>query len=141
MDQFDWLQIVKYQQELHRFSRKMLSIEQMQTLTSSERELLSLLYLYPNSTPLELSKYSGMKKEAVSRCLKHLYKKGCIEKEKHPQDERSYILSLTEMGTAELKKDYELLLKPFYDLRRTMGNDFNSLFELICKANSQISSD
>ena len=82
MDQLDWVQMVKYQQELHRLSRKLLSKEQLQTLTSSERELLSFLYLYPEkSTPLELSKCSGMKKEAVSRCLKNLYEKGCIEKQ------------------------------------------------------------
>lgn len=139
MDQLDWVQMVKYQQELHRLSRKLLSKEQLQTLTSSERELLSFLYLYPEkSTPLELSKCSGMKKEAVSRCLKNLYEKGCIEKQKHPKDERSYTLSLTETGIEELKKDYVLLIQPFYDLWRTMGADFETLFQLICKANTMI---
>ena len=61
MDQLDWVQMVKYQQELHRLSRKLLSKEQLQTLTSSERELLSFLYLYPEkSTPLEPVSYTHL---------------------------------------------------------------------------------
>lgn len=48
-------------------------------LTASECELLAWLYLDPNNnTPISLSQNSGMKKEAVSRCLKSLYKKRVI---------------------------------------------------------------
>ncbi len=139
MEQFDWLQMITYQQELHRFSRALLSQGQKQSLTASERELLARLYLEPHgSTPLSLSRRTGMKKEAVSRCLKRLYEKGCIQKEPHPQDERSYLLSLTETGRLELKKDCDAILKPLYDLRRSMGENFETLFQMICKANTQM---
>ncbi len=138
MKEMDWLQMIVYHQELHRFSRTLLTQGQSQSLTSSERELLARLYLEPQeNTPLALSRRSGMKKEAVSRCLKKLYEKNCIQKTKHPQDERSYILSLTATGEMELRKDYEAILQPFYDLWRNMGDEFETLFHLICKANKQ----
>ena len=83
MQNIDWQQMLIFQQELHQFSRNMLVHKQKQFLTSSERELLAWLYLEPEKcTPLILSKLSGMKKEAVSRCLKQLYEKNCIQKEK-----------------------------------------------------------
>ncbi len=134
-----WLQMLAYQQELHRFSRSMLAQGQKQTLTASELELLSWLYLQTEEcTPQVLSRHSGMKKEAVSRCLKQLYEKGFIEKEKRPQDERSYILSLTESGRSALRENYGPILQPLYDLQREMGEDFNRLFQLIGEANAKM---
>ena len=65
-----------------------------------------------------------MKKEAVSRCLKSLYEKNCISKQKSTTDERSYQLFITETGLTELKKGYENILQPFYDLWRSSGKDF-----------------
>lgn len=134
-----WLQMLAYQQELHRFCRTLLAQAQKQTLTASELELLSWLYLQTEeSTPLVLSRQSGMKKEAVSRCLKQLYDKGFIEKEKRPEDERSYALSLTEQGTKALRENYGRILQPMYDLRRHMGEDFDRLFHLIAAANADM---
>lgn len=136
MSQTDWLQMLSYQQELHHLSRTLLSQRQLQTLTTSELELLARLYLEPQgSTPLGLSRSSGMKKEAVSRCLKHLFEKGLIAKSRHPQDERSYILTLTDAGQSELKENFSVLLQPLYDLRRCMGPEFTTLFHLIHQAN------
>lgn len=138
MHQNEWLQMLTFQQELHCLSRTLLSQSPKQTLTASERELLSRLYLEPTgSTPLSLSRSSGMKKEAVSRCLKHLVEKEFIQKEKHPQDDRSFILSITEAGRAELRQNYGVLLQPLYDLQRQMGPDFDALFQLIHQANAQ----
>ena len=39
-------------------------------------------------------------------------------------DERSYRLFITETGLTELKKGYESILQPFYDLWRSAGDDF-----------------
>ena len=141
MADISWLQMLAYQQELHHFSRAILAQGQKHTLTASELELLSRLYLRlylqaEDSTPLALSRQSGMKKEAVSRCLKQLCEKGLIEKDRHPQDERSYILSLTEHGKAALRENYGPILQPLYDLQRTMGEDFDTLFRLLEKANA-----
>lgn len=134
-----WLQMLACQQELHHFSRSLLAQGQKQTLTASELELLSWLYVQTEeSTPLVLSRQSGMKKEAVSRCLKQLYEKGFIEKEKRPQDERSYTLSLTESGKAALRDNYGPILQPMYDLKREMGEDFDQLFRLIAEANARM---
>lgn len=138
MEEIDWLQMLVYQQELHHFSRALLTQSQNKTLTSCERELLARVYLEPDeSTPLALSRLSGMKKESVSRSLKKLFEKGYIQKKKHPQDERSYTLSLTESGETELRHNYGAILQPLYDLRRRMGPDFDILFKLICNANTQ----
>lgn len=134
-----WLQMLAYQQELHRFSRFLLVQGQKRTLTASELELLSWLYLQTEeSTPLVLSRHSGMKKEAVSRCLKQLYEKGFIEKEKRPEDERSYVLFLTESGKNALRENYGPILQPLYDLQRDMGEDFERLFRLVAAANAQM---
>ena len=139
MEELDWLKMLDYQQQMHHFSRVLLSKSQKQTLTASERELLARIYLEPHeSTPLALSRSSGMKKEAVSRCLKKLFLKGYIQKEAHPLDERSYILSPTELGHMELKQNFGAILQPLYDLRRRMGPEFDELFELICKANQYL---
>ena len=139
MPEFNWLQLFAYQQELHHFSRALLAQGQKCTLTASELELLSRLYLQTaESTPLVLSRQSGMKKEAVSRCLRQLFEKGYIAKEKHPQDERSYILSLTESGKAALRENYGPILQPLYELQRSMETEFDTLFHLIQKANAQM---
>lgn len=136
MSHMDWLKMLAYQQELHHLSRMLLAQSQKQTLTASERELLARLYLNADEpTPLSLSRSTGMKKEAVSRCLKKLFEKEFIQKEKHPQDERSYILSITEAGRRELRQNYGALLQPLYDLRRSMGPEFDTLFRLIHEAN------
>ena len=136
MEKTDWMKILEYQYELHHFSRTLLAAGQKQTLTVSERELLSLLYLKPEeNTPLALSKSSGMKKEAVSRCIKKLCEEGFIEKKKSEADERSFLLSLTEKGNLVLAQNYEIILKPLYELRRKMGSDFDSLFDFIRTAN------
>lgn len=135
----DWQKMLNMHQELNQFARIMLVKKQKEFLTSSERELLASIYLKKeNCTPLYLSKASGMKKEAVSRCLKSLYTKGCIKREKKSTDERSYCISLTDNGNLALKHDFEIMLQNFYDLYRQMGTDFHELFKLISKANNII---
>ncbi len=139
MAETNWLQMLAFQQELHHFSRALLAQGPRQLLTASELELLSRMYLQTaESTPLELSRQSGMKKEAVSRCLKQLFEKGYVAKDKHPEDERSYILSITDSGKTALRESYGPILQPLYDLRRCMGEEFTELFRLIERANAQI---
>ena len=139
MTDINWLQMLAYQQQLHHFARALLAQGQKRTLTASELEILSLLYLRTeNITPLMLSKESGMKKEAVSRCLKQLFERGLIEKNKHPQDERSYVLSITETGEKTLSENYGPILQPLYDLRRSMETEFDMLFHLIEIANKKM---
>ena len=120
----EWTDMVHYQQQMQKLMRSLLP-ERKSLLTVSECELLAHLYLQPEqNTPVLLSQGTGMKKEAVSRCLKSLYEKNCISKQRNTTDERSYQLFITEIGLAELKKGYETILQPFYDLWRSSGKDF-----------------
>lgn len=125
----DWIDMVHYRQQVQKLSRMLLPSKQ-EELTAGECELLAWLYLKPEgNTPIMLSQYSGMKKEAVSRCLKSLYEKNCIRKEKLECDERSYKLFITDFGCAELEKGYKNILQPFYDLWRNVGSDFEKFLQ------------
>lgn len=127
--EIDWMQMVRYQQQLQKISRYLFPVKK-QLLTPSECELLAWLYLHPEkNTPVVLSQCSGMKREAVSRCLKNLFEKGCIRKEKQPQDERSYRLFLTETGRTALQRGCENMLEPFYTLWRSIGPDFEDFLK------------
>ena len=87
--QIEWTDMAHYQQQLQKVVRTLLPARQS-TLTASECELLARLYLNPGqNTPFLLSEESGMKKEAVSRCLKSLFEKGCVRNERQAEDERS----------------------------------------------------
>ena len=122
----EWTDMMHYQQQMQKIMRSLLPARKS-LLTASECEILAHLYLQPDkNTPVLLSQSSGMKKEAVSRCLKSLYEKNCICKERQAIDERSYQLFMTETGLAELKKGYESILQPFYDLWRSSGQDFEA---------------
>lgn len=136
--QIEWTEMARYQQQLQKIVRTLLPVRSA-TLTASECELLARLYLQPQqNTPILLSQGSGMKKEAVSRCLKALYEKDCIRKERQPNDERSYRLFITETGLAELKKGYESILQPFYDLWRSAGEDFEAFVQCADRLAAQI---
>ena len=120
----EWTDMIHYQQQMQKITRSLLP-KHKSMLTVSECELLAHLYLRPDqNTPVLLSQGSGMKKEAVSRCLKTLYEKNCIRKQRKATDERSYQIFITETGLAELKQGYESILQPFYDLWRSSGKDF-----------------
>ena len=122
----EWTDMMHYQHQIQKVMRALLPVRKS-ALTASECELLAHLYLQPEqNTPFLLSQRSGMKKEAVSRCLKSLYEKKCIRKQRQPSDERSYQLFITENGLAELKKGYESILQPFYDLWRSSSDDFEA---------------
>lgn len=137
----DWMDMVYYQQQVQKLTRLLLPAKQT-NLTVSECELLAWLYLEPEqNTPILLSQRSGMKKEAVSRCLKSLIEKHCIRKEKQQHDERSYKIYLTATGVSELKKGYEIILQPFYDLWREIGVDFEEFLRYTDKIVSHIQND
>lgn len=122
----DWTDMVHYQQQIQKVVRSLLPVRNAE-LTASECELLAHLYLRSDqNTPLLLSQSSGMKKEAVSRCLKSLSEKNCICKQRQTADERSYQLFLTETGLVKLKQGYESILQPFYDLWRSDSKDFEA---------------
>lgn len=126
------------QQQMQKIMRALLPVRKP-ALTVSECELLAHLYLRPEqNTPVLLSQGSGMKKEAVSRCLKTLFEKNCIRKQKQAADERSYQIFITETGLAGLKQGYESILQPFYDLWRASGEDFEEFMRCADKLAAHI---
>ena len=134
----EWTDMMHYQQQMQKIMRSLLPVRKF-LLTASECELLAHLYLKPEqNTPVLLSQSSGMKKEAVSRCLKSLYEKNCIRKERQTTDERSYQLFITETGLAELKKGCESILQPFYDLWRSSREDFEAFMYYADRLAAQI---
>ena len=134
----EWTDMMHYQQQMQKVMRSLRPLRKS-VLTSSECELLAHLYLQPEqNTPILLSQGSGMKKEAVSRCLKGLLEKNCIRKQRQAADERSYQLFITETGLAELKKGYESILQPFYDLWRSSSEDFEAFMYYADKLASHI---
>lgn len=127
----EWTDMVRCQQQMQKLMRALLPVGKT-ALTASECELLARLYLRPEeNTPVLLSQGSGMKKEAVSRCLKALYEKDCISKRRNEADERSYQLFITETGLAELKRGYESILQPFYDLWRSAPGEFEAFMHCV----------
>lgn len=136
--ELEWTAVMHYQQQMQRLMRRLLPQKSGQ-LTASEWELLSWLYLQPGQNrPHQLSQCSGMKREAVSRCLKSLYEKGYIEKKPQPGDERGYCLTLTQLGLEELKHQCEANLGPYYDLLRGVGADFLELLEQVDRVVRQV---
>ena len=136
--EIDWMDMVYYQKQVQKLTRLLLPAKQT-NLTVSECELLAWLYQEPEqNAPVLLSQRSGMKKEAVSRCLKSLYEKNCIRKERRTADERSYQLFMTETGLAEFKKGYESILQPFYDLWRASGEEFEAFMQCADRLAAQI---
>ena len=134
----EWTEMMHHQQQIQKVMRSLLPVRKS-ILTASECELLAHLYLQPEeNTPVLLGKSSGMKKEAVSRCLKSLYAKNCIRKQRQAKDERSYQLFITETGLEELKKGYESILQPFYDLWRSSGEDFEAFMHYADKLAAHI---
>ena len=122
----EWTDMAHYQQQIQKITRALLPAR-ASMLTVSEFELLARLYLRPEqNTPILLSQDSGMKKEAVSRCLKALYEQGYVRKQRQETDERSYQLFITETGLTELKTGYESILRPFYQLWRSDREDFEA---------------
>ena len=134
----EWTEMMPYQQQFQTIARSLLP-PRKSDLTPRECELLARLYLQPEqNTPILLSQSTGMKKEAVSRCLKSLYEKECIRKQRQTTDERSYQLFITETGLAELQKGYQSILQPFYDLWRSSSEDFEAFMQYVDKLATHI---
>lgn len=139
MEAHDRMLLLDCFKELHHFTRSVCSQSRGGVLRNTELELLALIQLSPGScTPLSLSHQTGMKKEAVSRGLRQLFEQGWLKKVPNPEDERSYMLSLTPEGQGVLDAAYDFMLRPLCVLRQEMGAEFGELFRLLHQANTLI---
>lgn len=127
----EWVTMAERQQRFKELARNLLP-QAGGALSAGSCEILARVYAHGQAcTPHDLSRESGMKPEAVSRCLRALEASGCIERRRNPQDERGRIVVLTAHGLDELDANVKQILQPFYDLRRALGPRFDELFELI----------
>lgn len=135
MEKEEWLLMIEDMQKLHFLSRTML-LQKKLTLTTAELDVLLLLYLKPDIlTPADVSRILGIKKESVSRLVKSLLQKELIRKTKCADDERRFFLSLTAAGNTELDENYRRILKPFYYLKRQMGDEFAAFIASVEEVN------
>lgn len=87
-------------------------------------------------TPRTLSKLMKVNKTIISRIIDKLNNKGYLIKTKDENDNRSYFVSITELGEEQLRNIYIHYLGPIYELRRKLGEkNFFQLMECIEEAN------
>ena len=90
----DWRVMWKWMQQIHCFSRNMTKQQQNRELTMGEMEVLAVVSLESETTPMRLSRATGMKLEAVSRTLRSLESKGCIRRKKLLSDARILLITV-----------------------------------------------
>lgn len=135
-DYIDWTEMVKYMQELKRFSRNVFCPRPVLTLGTAETEVLSCIFLNQPIAPQQLAHRMSVKKMNLSRVLKGLSEKQLIDKTHSVQDHRSYTVCLTEEGRMQLDLNCRSLLGSTYALRDKLGTErFLQLIKLIAIAN------
>lgn len=130
----DWKVLALHIQDLHMFSRVLMRQLKTLSLNGSEIEIMTYLFEKGQMTPLELSRMTKMKKEAVSRILKKLEAMTYVSRMKSCVDERSVDIELTERGRHILDENYQIMFKSFMHLKNEMGEDFELLIDLVRKA-------
>lgn len=130
MNKKNWKDVARDVQKLHVFARTILIQQKTRTLTAAEMEVISYIHLSgEKQNPRSISNSTGMKKESVSRCLKTLFEREIVKKEKNIEDERSYWITLTDRGLEELDQNYKILLSPYHYLKERMGKEYESLIQ------------
>lgn len=91
----------------------------------TEWRILSMLATEPNIAPGRITSAVGIDKSSVSRALRHLERRGCVNIARDPTHGRRQVLSLTEEGQAlhdriigDVLQREELLLTDFDPVER-----------------------
>jgi DNA-binding MarR family transcriptional regulator len=69
-------------------------------LSGDEFGLYSLLRGFGPITPTQISRWTGMPATTVSAVVRRLTARGHVERTPHPDDRRSYLVGLTDLGVA-----------------------------------------
>ena len=135
MSDSNWKEMGESIALLHSFSRKVLAQHYLLTITTNELDILTWIFFAKDKeTPIKISQDLKLKKESVSRTLKSLIEKGLVKKELNNRDERSYYLAITEKGIETLDENYIYLMKPYYHLKRSMGDDYDLFIKQVTEA-------
>lgn len=108
-------------------------------ITVPEWRVILTLARYPGSTATEITERWAMDKMAISRAIQRQDKVGNIQRQRNPEDRRSFRLSLTETGDALYERILPVANERYQTLvscltRRELGSLHKSLDKLIVQA-------
>ena len=108
-------------------------------ITVPEWRVILTLARYPGSTATEITERWAMDKMAISRAIQRQDKVGNIQRQRNPEDRRSFRLSLTETGDALYESILPVANERYQTLvscltRRELGSLHKSLDKLIVQA-------
>lgn len=131
-----WTDVARQFEHVGRFCRLVVQRNPGLVLSGAEVDVLTQLALDERPlTPGDVSKRTGISKEALSRLVRGLLGHGFVERVANPSDGRSALLSLTPAGRLELEKTYQSALRPMYALIDGLGEeDYAALMALIERA-------
>lgn len=138
MNDSNWIYMLERMQNIRKFSRTIIQRGTKDYEIPAEHlDLLSHLVISEEKiTPMVLSKVMRLNKTIISRIIEQLSNKGYVIKVADNKDKRSYSLSITHSGEAELKRIYNHYLGPIYELKRKLGDEeFFKLMSSIENAN------
>ncbi len=139
----DWLEMIQHMEEIRLFSKQIFKKSDKQSqLSRDELDLLSLLVIYDQVTPLLLSKKMKVSKAFISRLIDHLLNEDMLYKVPNSLDKRSYYILISTKGRNALEQFYSYYLEPIYTLKRELSeDDFQTFILLTKKANTLLRKD
>ena len=139
----DWLEMIQHMEEIRLFSKQIFKKSDKQSqLSRDELDLLSLLVIYDQVTPLLLSKKMKVSKAFISRLIDHLLNGDMLYKVPNSLDKRSYYILISTKGRNALEQFYSYYLEPIYTLKRELSeDDFQTFILLTKKANTLLRKD
>lgn len=139
----DWLEMIQHMEEIRLFSKQIFKKSDNQSqLSRDELDLLSLLVIYDQVTPLLLSKKMKVSKAFISRLIDHLLNEDMLYKVPNSLDKRSYYILISTKGRNALEQFYSYYLEPIYTLKRELSeDDFQTFILLTKKANTLLRKD
>lgn len=138
-----WLEMIQHMEEIRLFSKQIFKKSDKQSqLSRDELDLLSLLVIYDQVTPLLLSKKMKVSKAFISRLIDHLLNEDMLYKVPNSLDKRSYYILISTKGRNALEQFYSYYLEPIYTLKRELSeDDFQTFILLTKKANTLLRKD
>lgn len=92
-------------------------------LNMSQTKVLLALYDYDGVSIDFLTKKTYMSKSSVTKAVKHLEKKGLVNKEIDEEDNRKKVITATDKGKQIQKDALEMNFKIEEKLKKELGND------------------
>lgn len=98
-------------------------------VSASEFAVTSSLASLPGVTPTELASILGLSPTTLSAMIKRLERRGQILRTQHPEDGRSYVLTLTAAGRATNRRNVERFAKAMERVRANLDLEAEDVLE------------